>query len=61
MKMLVCDDNFTSLEVLNSMLQSITFNMKAVTSGKEALRELDKETKQILYVLFNFLKFNLPK
>ena len=61
MKMLVCDDNFTSLEVLNSMLQSITFNIKAVTSGKEALRELDKETKQILYVLFNFLKFNLPK
>ena len=44
MKVLVCDDNLTSLEVLTSMLQSFTFKVKAVTSGEEALTELEKET-----------------
>lgn len=43
MKVLVCDDNLTSLEVLTSMLESFSFKVKAVTSGAEALTELEKE------------------
>ena len=43
MKVLVCDDNLTSLEVLTSMLKSFTLRVKAVTSGEEALLELEKE------------------
>jgi PAS domain S-box-containing protein len=39
-RVLLCDDNFTSLGVLSSMLNSFAFDVKSVTSGEEALLEL---------------------
>ena len=44
MRVLLCDDNETALDVLANMLRSLTFIVTAVTSGKEALKELEKKT-----------------
>lgn len=44
MRVLLCDDNETALTVLANMLRSLTFNVTAVSSGKEALKELAKKT-----------------
>lgn len=40
LKVLVCDDNATSLEIFNEILESFTFRPTLVSSGKEAIEEL---------------------
>lgn len=40
LKVLVCDDNATSLDILNEILESFTFRPTLVSSGKEAIEEL---------------------
>jgi len=40
LKVLVCDDNPTSLEIIEEMLDSFSFKSTLVTSGKEALEVL---------------------
>ncbi|MFC1848915.1 two-component regulator propeller domain-containing protein [candidate division CSSED10-310 bacterium] len=42
MKVLIVDDNKTSREILTDLLLAENFQVKAVSSGKEALRELEK-------------------
>jgi len=42
MKVLVCDDNEASCEILKEALESFSFHVVTVTSGKEAIRELEK-------------------
>ncbi len=42
MKVLVVDDNVTSREILQEMLESFTFEVTQAASGKEGLRELEK-------------------
>ncbi|MBT4400654.1 MAG: response regulator, partial [Bacteroidetes bacterium] len=40
LKVLVCDDNDTSLEIFKETLESFTFKPTLISSGKEALEEL---------------------
>ncbi|MBT7094373.1 MAG: response regulator, partial [Bacteroidetes bacterium] len=40
LKVLVCDDNATSLDIVNEILESFTFRPTLVFSGKEAIEEL---------------------
>jgi two-component system sensor histidine kinase/response regulator len=42
MKVLVVDDNVTSREILQEMLESFTFEVTQAASGEEGLRELEK-------------------
>jgi len=42
MRVLVVDDNATSREILQEMLQSFSFEVSLATSGEESLNELDK-------------------
>jgi PAS domain S-box-containing protein len=42
MKVLLCDDNKTSLNVLSDILTSLSFNVTAVDSGKKAIAKLEE-------------------
>ena len=44
MRVLVVDDNAASREILRRVLESFTFKVTTVASGKEALTELEKNT-----------------
>ncbi len=43
LKVLVCDDNKSAREILKYALESFTFNVTTVESGKEAIEVLEKE------------------
>ena len=42
LSILLCDDNPTAREVLKATLEDLTFKVKAVSSGKEAIREIEQ-------------------
>jgi PAS domain S-box-containing protein len=44
MKVLVCDDNWSSLKMMEKVLKTFTFNVTAVTSGMDAIKVLEENT-----------------
>ena len=46
MKVLVVDDNATSREILQDMLESFSFEVTLAASGKEGLEEIARATRR---------------
>lgn len=46
LKILVVDDNASSREILESIIKSLRFDVKAICCGKEAIKELKKANKE---------------
>jgi len=44
---LVVEDNASSREILQSLLESMTFEVSAVASAEEGIAELEKEAKAV--------------
>jgi len=59
MKVLVCDDNETSREILREALETFTFKVKTVNSGIEAIKEL-KTSKSEPYELV-LMDYKMPE
>jgi signal transduction histidine kinase/DNA-binding response OmpR family regulator len=51
MRVLVVEDNASSREILQTLLESMTFEVSAVASGEEGIAELEKEAKTHPYKL----------
>ena len=58
LKVLVCDDNQTTCEILDEILSSFTFKVKTVNSGYKAIEEL-KANKKDQYKLI-IMDWNMP-
>lgn len=54
LKILVVDDNATSREILQQMLESLSFDVRQVASGAEALAELKMATEPFDLVLMDW-------
>jgi two-component system sensor histidine kinase/response regulator len=51
MRVLVVEDNASSREILQTLLESMTFEVSAVASAEEGIAELEKEAKSHAYKL----------
>jgi len=51
MRVLVVEDNASSREILQTLLESMTFEVSAVASAEEGIAELEKEAKSRAYKL----------
>lgn len=58
LRVLICDDNETSREVLRDSLESFTFNVTEVSSGLDAIREIE-ENQANPYELI-LIDWNMP-
>lgn len=59
MKVLVCDDNVSSCEILKEALESFSFKVVTVTSGMEAIREIEKNSAEPFELIL--MDWNMPE
>ncbi|MDC1067580.1 PAS domain S-box protein [Candidatus Kapabacteria bacterium] len=59
MKVLICDDNSTSLKVLQEALESFSFEVHTVSSGSEAIGELQRSKDQPYELVL--MDWNMPE
>jgi len=59
MKVLVCDDNETSRTILTEALETFSFRVKSVQSGREAFAELEKSTDEPYQLVL--MDWNMPE
>lgn len=59
LKVLLCDDNTTALEILESTLEDLSFKVTSVNSGAEAIKTLEENTETPFDLLL--LDWKMPK
>ncbi len=59
LRVLVVDDNETARTILNDIIKSFSFEVKAVASGKDALEELDKNNND--YYSLILMDYKMPE
>ena len=61
LKILVVDDNASSREILENIIKSLKFEVKALCCGKEAINELEKASKMNLPYTLVLMDWMMPQ